>query len=153
MSPTASSGFLLSFKTVSRHSAILSHPLMPSIASTCGISLWISSLYLSPRHPVTITALSFPFSFKAVICRMLSIDSCLASPMKQQVLITAASASSSLPVISYPCFDRMPNIISLSTVFLSHPSEIKSIFIYSPYSYIKNKTRYRVLLFIPRHRR
>ena len=53
--------------------------------------------------------------------------------LKQQVLIAIISASHSSSVNSNPLFFKMPSIFSVSTRFLSQPSETNSIFINNLY--------------------
>jgi hypothetical protein len=52
---------------------------------------------------------------------MVSIDSCFASSMKAQVLITTVSASSRSWTIWWPRRPSSPSIISLSTRFFGQP--------------------------------
>ena len=56
--------------------------------------------------------------------------------MKQQVLMTMASASASSSTMVYPLSDNSPSIFSLSTRFLSQPKEINNTFFI--YSFILN---------------
>src|SRR3954447_24590683 len=59
---------------------------------------------------------------------MASIDSCLASPMKPQVLTTMTSASSGAPTTWWPAPAVWPSMTSVSTRFLGQPSETKWTF-------------------------
>src|SRR5208282_2449279 len=55
------------------------------------------------------------------ISRMVSMDSCCALPINEQVFTTMTSASSALGVSSAPAWASMPIITSLSTRFLGQP--------------------------------
>ena len=81
-------------------SKILSYAVVPRTSSTSGISSNISCLYLCARHPVTINAFTCPDFLYSAISRMVSTLSSLASLIKQQVLITMASACVSSSTIS-----------------------------------------------------
>src|SRR5699024_9361169 len=57
--------------------------------------------------------------------------SSLASPIKQQVLMTMTSASVSSSTKEYPSCPRIPSIFSASTRFLSQPRDMNNKFIRS----------------------
>ena len=56
------------------------------------------------------------------------MDSCLASPMKPQVLTTMTSASSGAATSWCPAPVASPSMTSVSTRFLGQPSETKWTF-------------------------
>ena len=118
-----------SARTPSRASTICSTEAVPSILSTSGISFNTSSRYLSARHPVTMRALYFPLFLYSPSSMMVLILSSFASPIKQHVLTTAASAISSSSVNSCPRCDSKPSMTSESTRFLSQPRDTNNIFI------------------------
>src|SRR5215510_637563 len=60
---------------------------------------------------------------------MASTDSCLASPMKPQVLTTMTSASSGAATTWCPAPVVWPSMTSVSTRFFGHPRETKWTFI------------------------
>src|SRR5436190_17293240 len=65
-----------------------------------------------------------PLPLRAATSRMVSIDSCLASSMKAQVLTITVSASSMFWTIELPCRRSSPSMTSESTRFLAQPREI-----------------------------
>src|SRR4051812_49293999 len=59
---------------------------------------------------------------------MASMDSCLASPMKLQVLTTITSAAAGSSTTWWPASPTWPSMTSVSTRFLGQPSETKWTF-------------------------
>ena len=100
---------------------------VPTTASTSGMFLRISSRYRSTRQPATISLRALPDSLCCAIWRMVSIDSCLALSMKEQVFTTRMSAVSGRLVISAPAWSSKPIMTSLSTRFLGQPRLTKPI--------------------------
>ena len=94
--------------------------------STSGRLFFKSSKYLSTRHPIAITILSFLFS---VTSNIVSIASFLALSIKPQVLTTIMFASFKLFVISRSYFLATPKNNSESIKFLAQPREIIPSFI------------------------
>ena len=78
------------------------------------------------------TFLPFEAVFAAIAFKISSIDSSFALSIKAQVLTMITSASSSLPTSVCPPPTRRESIFSVSTLFLSHPSDIAPIFIPRP---------------------
>ena len=83
-----------------------------------------SAPYRFTMQPATRSRRTPPDPLRAATSRMVSIDSCLASSMKAQVLTITVSASSSERTISCPCEANSPSMISLSTRFLAQPRQI-----------------------------
>ena len=81
----------------------------------------ISSRKRSTRHPATTSFCARPCVLCRAISRIVSTDSCCALPMKEQVLTTMISASSSCGVNSAPACVSRPIMTSLSTRFFGHP--------------------------------
>ena len=102
---------------------IFSNSPVPTTASTSGMFLRISSRKRSTRQPATTNRFALPpvFVLWRAISRMVSMDSCCALPIKEQVFTTMTSASSALGVSSAPAWASMPIITSLSTRFLGQP--------------------------------
>ena len=94
---------------------------VPTTASTSGMFFWISSRKRSTRHPATTSRFALPPVLWRAISRIVSIDSCWALPIKEQVLTTMTSASSASGVSSAPACASMPIMTSLSTRFLGQP--------------------------------
>ena len=102
------------------------------MASTSGNSAFKSSAYLWARHPHTITCLTAPSFFSEIAHSISSMDSSFALSINAQVFTIRISASEASDTIICPPDDSLASIFSLSTLFLSQPSEIAPILI-KPY--------------------
>ena len=100
---------------------IFSSSPVPTTASTSGIFFRISSRKRSTRQPATTRRVALPPVLWRAISRIVSMDSCCALPMNEQVLTTMTSASPASGVSEAPACLSMPIITSLSTRFLGQP--------------------------------
>ena len=100
---------------------IFSNSPVPTTASTSGMFFRISSRKRSTRQPATTRRFALPPVFWRAMSRIVSMDSCCALPINEQVFTTMTSASSALEVSSAPAWASMPIITSLSTRFLGQP--------------------------------